>query len=84
MMNVLKHYQNQLSESAIGASISKFKCFRDTGYETFTKPLNSGLQPVQTCGVLCSGTKDIDRIIIRACHYYSGLHKFYTVTTTIQ
>ena len=71
-----------LSESAgraLGALISKFKCFRDTGYETFTKLLDSGVQPILTYGSSVWGLKifkDIDRVTNRACRYYLGLHKF--------
>ena len=62
-----------LSESAGRAR------FRDTGYETFTKLFDSGVQPILTYGSSVWGLKifkDIDRITNRACRYYLGLHKF--------
>ena len=60
-----------LSESAgraLGALISKFKHFRDTGYETFTKFFDSGVQPILTYGSSVWGVKifkDIDKVTNR-------------------
>ena len=64
-----------LSESAgraLGMLISKFKHFRDTGYETFKKLFDSGVQPILTYGSSVWGLKifkDIDRVTNRACCY---------------
>ena len=71
-----------LSESAgraLGVLISKFKRFRDTGYETFTKLFDSGVQPILTYGSSVWGLKifkDIDRVTNRACPHYLGLYTF--------
>ena len=75
----LSESAGQAAGQALGALISKFECFRDTGYETFRKLFDSGVQPILIYGSSIWGLKifkDIDRVINRACRYYVGLHKF--------
>ena len=67
------------SGRALGGIISKFKCLRNVGYDTFTKLYTSGVQPVSEYGAGIWGYhkgKAIDIVQNRAMRYFLGVHKF--------
>ena len=65
---------------ALGGIISKFKTFKDIGYDTYTKLFDNCVSPILEygAGVWAPGKKfpDIDNIMLRACRYYLGVHRF--------
>lgn len=66
---------------ALGGIISKFKGFKDIGYETYTKLFDNCVLPILEygAGIWAPTNKkypDIDNIMHRACRYYLGVHKF--------
>ena len=67
------------SGRALGGIISKFKCLKNVGYETFTKLYKSGVQPISEYAAGVWGhhkALHIDTIQNRAMRYYLGVHKF--------
>ena len=64
---------------ALGAVISKFKQFRDVGYNTFTKMFETGVIPVMDYGSGvwgCSKNTHSESIQNKACRYFMGVHNF--------
>ena len=65
---------------ALGGIISKFKSFKDIGYNTYTKLFDNCVAPILEygAGVWAPGQKfpDIDNIMLRACRYYLGVHRY--------
>ena len=65
---------------ALGGIISKFRSFKDIGYDTYTKLFDNCVIPILEygAGVWAPGNKypDIDNIMYRACRYYLGVHRF--------
>ena len=65
---------------ALGGIISKFKSFKDIGYNTYTKLFDNCVAPILEygSGIWAPYEKfpDIDNIMLRACRYYLGVHRF--------
>ena len=65
---------------ALGGVISKFKSFKDIGYDTYTKLFDNCIAPILEygAGVWAPGNKfpEIDNIMLRACRYYLGVHRY--------
>ena len=65
---------------ALGGIISKFKSFKDIGYDTYTKLFDNCVAPILEygSGVWAPSKKfpEIDNIMLRACRYYLGVHRY--------
>ena len=63
---------------ALGGIIAKFKQYKHTGFNCFTKIFETGVEPVCTYG---SGTRGYDKFLLgqkiqlRASRYFLGVHK---------
>ena len=69
---------SQAGGGALGAMISKVHCYKDVGYNTYTKLFNSCVVPVLD---YCSGVwgfKQLnkDNVQNRAIRYFLGVHRF--------
>ena len=71
-----------LSDSAgraLSSIISKFKTYKDAGYNTFTKLLNSGVLPILDYGSNIWGaskTKTANLVLNKAARYILGTHRY--------
>ena len=71
--------RNDSSGWALSGIISKFKCYKDVGYKTFTNLLNGIVLPVLdygsgVWGATCVKIRDL--ILNKAARYFLGVHRY--------